>query len=170
MSRRVWRREPVDTAGVFSLWFCVYVCCLSLEPLSIIVFSSLMGLASLELIINSSRDIANGVSDGVSPPTTNLTVWLILGIVISSQTVLFFWCAAYRKESPVIDALAQDHRNDIMNNIGSVVALILATQVGARVRLSPVGCFTRPPFPPTLPSASLLMSFTLCSVVYTVLY
>ena len=43
------------------------------------MFSVLMGVASLELLVNSSRDIADSVVNGPTPPLVGVMVWVILG-------------------------------------------------------------------------------------------
>ncbi len=51
----------------------------SLEPLSIIVFAALMGLASLELIINSIEDLAKGAQE----LKIDILTWCVLGTRLS---------------------------------------------------------------------------------------
>ncbi|XP_033764124.1 metal tolerance protein 11-like isoform X3 [Pecten maximus] len=85
-----------------------------LEPLAIIVLSVIMGVASLQLIKESVTKII-GLSDrSMKPPVVDAITIVISITTVVVKFVLFLVCR--RIKSPTIQALAQDHRNDVISN------------------------------------------------------
>lgn len=97
------------------------------EPLSVVIFSSVMGMAGLQIIIQSIQDIMQRAGKKIDPITIDTQTWVILGVVIATKLVLFLACRGLRKESVSLDALAQDHFNDVLSNSLSVLAVGLAS-------------------------------------------
>ncbi|XP_060073739.1 uncharacterized protein LOC132553505 [Ylistrum balloti] len=90
-----------------------------LEPLAIIILSVIMGVASLQLIKESVTKIIGLANRTKHPPVVDA-----LTIAISVATVvvkfgLFLLCR--RIKSPTIQALAQDHRNDVISNTVAIL-------------------------------------------------
>ena len=83
------------------------------ENLGIIVFASVMGTASLQIITESLRALTEP-----TPPLVHLTTptLAVLITVIGTKLTLFLWCYHFRKQSSSCAALAQDHFNDVMTN------------------------------------------------------
>ncbi len=78
------------------------------ENLGIIVFASVMGTASLQVIISSIQRIAEGIRDPQSVEVhVDLMVMLILGVVIVTKFLLFLWCRRIGRKSASCAALAQ---------------------------------------------------------------
>lgn len=92
------------------------------ENVGIIIFASVMGSASLQVITESIRRLAQPteVALDISPLTLG-----VLGAVIGTKTVLFLWCWSWAAASSSCEALAQDHRNDVLTNTFSTVMVIL---------------------------------------------
>lgn len=85
------------------------------ENLGIVVFASIMGTAALQVVIESVRDLTNPARKQVD--LTAMTVGVLIGVVVT-KFVLWVWCFRLRKASASCEALAQDHINDVMTNVG----------------------------------------------------
>jgi len=97
-----------------------------LEPLAIIIFAVVMGMASVQLISESVQTIADSIASH-SIPNTRID-WLAIGallIVIAVKLALFVYCRKlwHLSGNHTIQALMQDHFNDILTNIAAVVAV-----------------------------------------------
>jgi len=91
------------------------------EPLGLIVFSTFMFTVTFQLITQSAQVLASGHADiNLSKSTI-----IIICTVIVAKTILFLYCWLQRGVSLSVDALAQDHRNDIMTNSFGVATAIL---------------------------------------------
>ncbi|TKR68283.1 hypothetical protein L596_024284 [Steinernema carpocapsae] len=103
-----------------------------LEPLALILVSVIMGVASLQMIIQSIESIVRDTVD----PLIDLPTIVIMVSTIIVKFILVLCCRRY-KDDPSIGVLAQDHRNDCVSN---TVALLCA--YGAHklwLYLDPVG-------------------------------
>ena len=81
-----------------------------LEPISIIVLSVIMAVASIQVIITSiTKMIEHTVDPDISTPTI-----VIIGATVFIKGAMFLYCHQIKK--PSTDVLAQDHRNDIVSN------------------------------------------------------
>ncbi|XP_069111941.1 uncharacterized protein [Argopecten irradians] len=90
-----------------------------LEPLAIIVLSVIMGVASLQLIKESVTKII-GLSDRTTRPPVVDTITIAISVItVVVKFVLFLVCR--RINSPTIQALAQDHRNDVVSNTVAIL-------------------------------------------------
>jgi len=102
-----------------------------LEPVAIIIFSAIMGVAALEIIISSIQDIIKVSANGGAAEKT-LTVDSVaygsLGAVLAVKSTLFALCYAYRS-SASIAALAQDSLNDMISDVAALTAIIVVTFV-----------------------------------------
>ncbi|PAV72032.1 hypothetical protein WR25_22464 [Diploscapter pachys] len=92
-----------------------------LEPLSLILISVIMGMASVQLIIQSGYRIHDAVMWDLhkigQPPTLDVE-WPTVGIMVATICIkftLFCVCQKY-KSDPSIAVLAMDHRNDCVSN------------------------------------------------------
>jgi cation diffusion facilitator family transporter len=98
-----------------------------LEPLGVVVFAAVMGMSSLQIIVEAAKRIASIISSGPTLDLTPSTI-IILGSTILTKFIAFVVCRAVSKQhaSESVDAYAQDHFNDVMTNTVGVVAIILA--------------------------------------------
>jgi cation diffusion facilitator family transporter len=100
-----------------------------LEPLSIIVFASVMAVASLQLIMQAIEVITASVASGHPPDIRVDGVALgVLVAVIAVKAGLWLLCYRLRQFSPSVDALVTDSRNDVVSNTVTVVAVVLASR------------------------------------------
>ena len=100
-----------------------------LEPISLVIFSAIMGVAALEIIISSVQDIVKVSADG-STSTLNIdaVAYGSLGAVLAVKCTLFFLCYAYRA-SASIAALAQDSLNDMISDVAALIAIVIVVKV-----------------------------------------
>jgi divalent metal cation (Fe/Co/Zn/Cd) transporter len=94
-----------------------------MEPLGIIVFSSVMATASLQLIIESVARLSSPQGKKVD---FDLQSMIILSAVIFIKFCLWIVCRRFTSSSSIL-ALAQDHRNDVFFNSFSTVFAFMGT-------------------------------------------
>uniref|UniRef100_A0AAF5DEF2 ZT_dimer domain-containing protein n=1 Tax=Strongyloides stercoralis TaxID=6248 RepID=A0AAF5DEF2_STRER len=103
-----------------------------LEPLALIIVSVIMGVASLQMIIQSLKSI---IEQTVDPHVDFISAGIMISTIVI-KFILVIVCTRF-KGNVSIDVLAQDHRNDCVSNF---VALLCA--VGSRylwIYLDPIG-------------------------------
>ncbi|CAJ0564074.1 unnamed protein product, partial [Mesorhabditis spiculigera] len=95
-----------------------------LEPLALIVISTVMGIASVMLIYESvKRVITNDVKLDVDAVSA--------GIMVATICVKFtLMCVCRQYDDPSINVLAMDHRNDCLSNSVALVCAALASYFG----------------------------------------
>jgi divalent metal cation (Fe/Co/Zn/Cd) transporter len=95
-----------------------------MEPLGIIVFSSIMATASLQIFIESIQRLVS--HDGTVD--IDVTSLCILAVVIAGKFAMWMVCRRY-KDSPSIMTLSQEHRNDFLLNFFSTILMFVTVQV-----------------------------------------
>jgi len=95
-----------------------------LEPLSVIIFACITACSSIEIIKESVSNLVSSESSNISMDWVDIT--LLLTIVIS-KLLLWLWCRNIH-ESESVQALAQDHSNDILFNIVTTIVAIIASK------------------------------------------
>ncbi|WKX99110.1 hypothetical protein Q1695_014189 [Nippostrongylus brasiliensis] len=103
-----------------------------LEPLSLIIISVVMGVASVQLIFDAIRRIAvayqfhmHGIGAQPELDVSLTTVCIMIATVIVKFS-LFCICQKY-KSDPSIAVLAMDHRNDCLSNTVALACAWLGT-------------------------------------------
>ena len=96
-----------------------------LQPLGILVFASVMGTVSFQVLIESVRQL-------IGPDHTHHLehLWLAVGTmgsVIGAKLLLWLYCRRFKSESVV--AYAQDHLNDVLTNSLGLATAILGDRV-----------------------------------------
>lgn len=112
-----------------------------LEPLGVIVFAVVMGMSSVQIIVEAVKRIVTIATEGPSIELGPITV-IILGSTIVFKLVAMLFCqyVAKKHNSTSVDAYAQDHRNDVLTNTVGVVAVVLAAwQPDYLALLDPIG-------------------------------
>jgi cation diffusion facilitator family transporter len=112
-----------------------------LEPLAIIVFASVMGVASLQLMVESIRDIVGGYTTAAPVIRIDEITYGVLAAVIATKAVLYLICSRLADVSASVDALAQDHRNDVITNSVTIAAVLIAVRFPAAWSLDPICAF-----------------------------
>jgi cation diffusion facilitator family transporter len=96
------------------------------EPLSVIVFASVMGMASLQIISQAVQGLVEGIaSDGAYEPVPPATI-AVLCCVIGLKLALLAVCYQLRRDSSAVGALAMDHFADVATNTLTLIAVLLA--------------------------------------------
>jgi len=95
-----------------------------LEPVGVMIFSCVMGTASIILIVESVQKLA---TDPYNPPDASIISILLIAADLGMKLLLFVLCQRYAKRSGVAAALAQDHRNDLVLNSTALVCTIVGT-------------------------------------------
>ncbi|KAH9493122.1 Metal tolerance protein 11 [Bulinus truncatus] len=115
-TRAVKRRDPYDYPQGRT----------KLEPVAIIILSVFMWLCSVQLIRESVEKIV-GLSDMSSDlPNVDAPTFAIAGSTVLIKLILFLVCRKVR--SPIVQALSQDHRNDVMSNFVAIVCGYLGSE------------------------------------------
>lgn len=104
-----------------------------LEPLGVIVFAAVMGTAVLQLVSQAGEDLYSGFTSReapeVSPP--RLSYVIILVSVVFIKFGLWLVCRSVSRKiegsSPSVDALAQDHFNDVFTNSFAITTALLGS-------------------------------------------
>jgi len=112
-----------------------------LEPVGIVVVASIMGMASLQVVLESFARLVAGIEDPtqiVSPTVDSLTIGILL-MTIAAKFVLYVICQRLASTSDTMAALAQDHRNDVLSNAVALLAAWLASKRRSMWYLDPAG-------------------------------
>jgi divalent metal cation (Fe/Co/Zn/Cd) transporter len=99
-----------------------------LEAISVLATASIMSLASVEVIQYAATDLYYGVLGDIPHLHVSITMYIILGVGIFLKLVLWFYCSWVhrRTRSDSMEALAEDHFNDVLSNIAAVVTAAIA--------------------------------------------
>lgn len=97
-----------------------------LEPVSIIILSVVMALASLQLIRESVEKLVDLSGDNPSLPIIEVPTFVIAGSTVGIKFVL--WLVCRKVNSSIVQALAMDHRNDVMSNSVAIVCGYLGSR------------------------------------------
>ncbi|XP_053379277.1 uncharacterized protein LOC123539362 isoform X2 [Mercenaria mercenaria] len=90
-----------------------------LEPVSIVILAVIMSVASLQIIKESFAKIFGLIDNSQSPPNMD---WATIGIASATvviKFILYIFCR--RVKHPTVQALALDHRNDVLSNFIAIV-------------------------------------------------
>ncbi|XP_070206734.1 uncharacterized protein [Littorina saxatilis] len=97
-----------------------------LEPVSIVILSVIMAVASIEFARESVTKIIELVDDPTALPTVEIPVFVITGSTVVVKFIL--WLVCRRVNSNIVQALALDHRNDVMSNVVAIICGYLGSK------------------------------------------
>ena len=102
-----------------------------LEALSVLACASIMIFVSIEVIQFSAVDLNDGIHGSIPEINVDKIVYILSGIGVLLKLVLYFFCAWAQKvlDSDMLEALAEDHLNDVMSNSIAIVTAALASQI-----------------------------------------
>ena len=100
-----------------------------LEPLSIVIFASIMAMAAMLLAIESIQSIVSSVNSGAEELHIDTASIVLLAVAIFSKFLLMATCYCMRTLSDSIFALALEYRNDAIITLSSLVAVLIASRV-----------------------------------------
>lgn len=102
-----------------------------LEPVAIVITAAVMGTAALQIITSAIENLAGGNVN----PRINVFSGAIIVLTVVFKGILYILCK--QVQNPSVQALAVDHRNDIVSNLAALVFGLLGTYVYANV--DPIG-------------------------------
>ena len=102
-----------------------------LEPVAIVITAAVMGTAALQIITSAIENLAGGNVN----PRINVFSGAIIVLTVVFKGSLYILCKQVR--NPSVQALAVDHRNDVVSNLAALVFGLLGTYVYANV--DPIG-------------------------------
>ena len=94
------------------------------EPLGTLVFSACMFTASFQLIQYSIEVLINATNE----VSFDLFSGIFIGSIIFCKFLLMVYCWRNQGLAPSLEALAQDHRNDVISNVIGTGAALLSMQ------------------------------------------
>lgn len=104
-----------------------------LEALSVIASAFIMMMASIEVIQFSIVDIIDGVDGQIPPLDISLASYTILAIVVLLKLALYVYCkwanSLLKMKSDTMEALAEDHLNDVFSNVVAIICASIAFSV-----------------------------------------
>lgn len=105
------------------------------EPVAMVCFSTLMFMASLQVVVEAVQRIAKASSDSTA---SLLSTLLIVGVVLV-KVGLFILCRFVLRQTSTTVALAADHRNDVLTNSFGLIFFYLGSHFQNVKWLDPTG-------------------------------
>jgi cation diffusion facilitator family transporter len=118
-----------------------------LQSMGIVIFSALMGMASIQIMLTAGDTLYTGIFDKPEVIEMSPVSIGILVVVIVAKFFLMRFCrkvddefvAALGRSNGVVEALAQDHQNDVVSNAVSLVIALLASYIPKIWFFDPLG-------------------------------
>lgn len=102
-----------------------------MEPVGVIVFTSVMGMCYLQLIMESFKSFFAGLQGSPPEMSFDLLPIILLVVVVCTKIGLYFYCESVKYGSEAVAAQAQDHLNDVLTNIVTTAAFGAVCAVSA---------------------------------------
>ena len=108
-----------------------------LEALSVLACATLMIVASVEVIQGSITDMYSGFNGRIPILDNGLIVYIVIGVGVGMKLALGAYCIIAnkgpdgRKKSDQLEALAEDHMNDVVSNTAAIITLAIALHTPA---------------------------------------
>jgi Co/Zn/Cd efflux system component len=112
------------------------------EPVGVIACALLMAMASAQVIRDAACVLIDFATMGEERPITmSISDEGLLAGTIASKFLLYLWCRQRATETAnvTVDALAQDHYNDVLSNAAALVAAVLTQLHPALWLADPIG-------------------------------
>ena len=101
-----------------------------LEAFAVLACGTIMIMASVEVVQFSVMDLWRGTHGDRPRLTVDAVMFTILGVGIAAKAVLWLICRAAAAAEPhgggTLEALAEDHLNDVWSNTGAVITGAIA--------------------------------------------
>lgn len=113
-----------------------------IEPIGVIVCSVVMSLGAMWMVSKCLMDFYSVYVVGQDMPRVELDVGsgVFLGALVVMKAVLWLWCSTLAGKGHVsLDAVAEDHRNDVASNSVAIVAAAVASRWAVLWAADPVG-------------------------------
>lgn len=100
-----------------------------LEAISVLATASIMSLASIEVVQYSASDLYFGLNGKIPVLEVSLITYVILGVGIGLKMILYIYCSRVSRltKSDSLEALAEDHFNDVLSNLAAVITASIAS-------------------------------------------
>ena len=97
-----------------------------LEPLGVMVCAALMCMAALEVIRQAMETLFGSTpQDVIDDITLTVTAAAVVIASIIMKAILYRYCMSTAGENASVEALAQDHRNDVITNTCALLAVVI---------------------------------------------
>ena len=104
-----------------------------LEALSVIASAFIMTMASIEVIQFSVVDIIDGMNGNIPSIDISMASYVVLGVVVVVKLALYVYCSwvnsSLTMKSDTMEALAEDHINDVWSNVVAIISVSIAFSV-----------------------------------------
>lgn len=114
-----------------------------LEPIGIIVCATLMGIASVQVIWESTATLIKGTIGGENTdsliPSVSEALVVLMSSAIVIKLVLFIVCNRLRADSDSMMVLAEDHRNDVLSNSMALASAYASYKLAGLWWVDPAG-------------------------------
>jgi cation diffusion facilitator family transporter len=99
-----------------------------LEALSVLACAGIMSMASIEVIQFSITDLVMGFMGEIPELEVGIDLYVILGVGVFLKLCLFLYCRFVnaRIRSDTLEALAEDHLNDVLSNTTAIITAAVA--------------------------------------------
>ncbi|KAF9194553.1 hypothetical protein BGZ51_009116 [Haplosporangium sp. Z 767] len=98
-----------------------------MEPLGIIVFAAVMVTSFMQVLVQAFERLLVGSAE--PPVDLSAMILLLLALNILIKSALWLWCRTM-KDSSSVQALAQDHLNDVVFNLFSTLFPVMGQFLG----------------------------------------
>jgi cation diffusion facilitator family transporter len=112
-----------------------------LEALSVFSCAIIMGMASIEVIQYSISEIVEVIAGSDPSLEVGAMLYGILGFGIGAKLLLYFFCkwANTYLKTDTMEALIEDHLNDVISNSAAIITASVAYNVSGAWFVDPVG-------------------------------
>lgn len=98
-----------------------------MEAVGVVLCACLMALSSFEVIRSSAEALYAGIMGARPKLELGLLMFIILGVATAAKLALYIYCVRLAPRSDSMAALAEDHINDVMSNLGAIVTAFPAS-------------------------------------------
>ena len=106
-----------------------------IEALSVLACAAVMIVASVEVIQDAATTLDSGLMGDIPVIPPGIIVYIILGIGVVMKLVLCIYCQIANKgpdgkpKSDMLNALAEDHLNDVFSNVAAMTTMAIAQNI-----------------------------------------
>ena len=100
-----------------------------LEPLGVLIFSSIMASASLSVVQHCVASLYEHLTSSDEGITHSLAVVIIMEIVLVIKCAMFLYCRTLAAGDAIGEALVRDHRNDVLSNAAGLLGVVMTLLV-----------------------------------------
>lgn len=114
---------------------------ISTISISFIIIIIIIIYIFLKVIQYSAVDISNGIQGDKPQVEASVAVITILSLCIFLKVVLYIYCKWAQKilESDILEALAEDHINDVFSNLAAIITVLVAANISYLWWFDPAG-------------------------------